>query len=238
MSDEPRGSAVDQRPEPDAPPEDREERRTGLPPIGYPLLAVLFAGALVWSFSRVLLAVDKDQAVAIATLMALNILAGSALVAYGGRVRRRPAAFPALLFAGVGVIGVGLVANFAYGDHGPEKANEAAVKPQTVEVTAENTKFLQTKLSLTAGAQVTIDFDNKDPATHNIVIFRGTDATGPQIFRGDLVTGPKTAQYRFTAPPPGTYFFHCEVHPTTMNGPLNVKPAAKQAIPRTVAVGD
>src|SRR6266487_6936024 len=69
-----------------------------LPPIAYPALAVAFVAVLVWSFSRILLAVStlhlhtagidiggKTVAAAIAMLVALNVLIGSALVAYGRR---------------------------------------------------------------------------------------------------------------------------------------------------------
>jgi hypothetical protein len=37
-------------------------------------------------------------------------------------------------------------------------------------------------------------------------------------FAGDLVTGPATATYDVPAIPAGTYFFHCDVHPTQMFG--------------------
>jgi plastocyanin len=222
---ETRGPMVDQRPEPVRDPEDRPDAPRGLPPILYPLLAVLFGGALVWSFSRVLLAVGKDQAVAIAILMALNILIGSALIAYGSRVRRRPAAFPFLLAAGLAIIGVGVVANFAYGDRGPEKKHEEA-KGQTINVTAQNTKFIPATLTFASGSQVTIAFDNKDALQHNIAIFRGKDATAPLVFRGALIDGPKAAQYHFAAPPPGTYYFHCDVHPLQMTGTITVTPPA------------
>jgi plastocyanin len=229
MSDGGMGPMVDERPELDD--EVGQPRHRATPPILYPLLAIVFAGALVWSFSRVLLAVDKDQAVAIAILMASNILVGSALIAYGSRVRRRPAALPFLVLAGVAVIGVGLVANFAYGDHGPEK-HEAGPPPKSETVTevAQGLKFVQTDLTVTAAANVTINFDNKDSATqHNIAIFKGPDANGPLVFRGALETGPKTVRYTFRAPPPGTYFFHCDVHPTQMTGTLTVKPAGPPA---------
>jgi plastocyanin len=227
MSDDGRGPLVEERPEPDTLDEVGEEPRRGMPPIAYPLLAVAFGGALVWSFSRVLLAVNKDQAVAIAILMALNILVGAALIAYGSRVRRRPAAMPFLILAGLAVIGVGLLANFAYGDRGPEKkeAGGPAPKPETVSVTAQGTKFLETQLTFTAAANVTIRFDNKDATVqHNIAIFKGADATGPVVFRGAIETGPKVVEYTLRAPPPGTYFFHCDVHPTQMTGTITVKP--------------
>src|SRR5437867_10819633 len=87
-----------------------EPDRPRLPGVAYPLLAVVFGGILVWSFSRILLAVGKDEAVAIATLMSLNILIGSALVAYGRRVRGRPVALPFLAVAGIALVAAGVVA--------------------------------------------------------------------------------------------------------------------------------
>jgi plastocyanin len=54
-------------------------------------------------------------------------------------------------------------------------------------------------------------------------VFKGSDRHRPGLFRGDLVTGPATKDYTFPAPPPGSYFFHCDVHPTQMHGTLVVK---------------
>lgn len=214
----------------------REGRTGRVPPVAFPLLAILFGGILVWSFSRVLLAVGKDAAAAIALLMALNILVGSALVAYGRRVRRRPAAMPLLVFGGILVVAAGVVA-FGFGDRPPAKLEAAGLpgtsrpaRPLTLD--AQGLKFLQTKLTAPGGGTVTILFDNKDASVpHNVVVFSGKDASAPQLFRGSPVTGPGTAKYTFTAPPAGTYFFHCEFHPTTMTGTLTIGPASQAAGP-------
>ena len=95
-------------------------KRGGPPPIAYPLLAIVFGGILVWSFSRILLTVNKKAAAAIALLTALNILIGAALVAYGRRVRNRPVAFPFLLGAAAVVVAVGAVASSAAPTAKPE----------------------------------------------------------------------------------------------------------------------
>ena len=204
------------------------ETQGRLPGVAYPLIALVLGGILVWSFSRILLAVGKDEAVAIATLMALNILVGAALVAYGRRVRGRPVAFPFIVAAGAIVVVAGAVSAFAFGDKGPEKAEAAGPKPQAVSLTSQGTKFVETKLNLTAGARVSMKFDNKDAGVqHNFALFDGPDATAPVVFRGDLVPGPATVTYSFTAPPkPGTYFFHCDVHPTVMKGTVTVAAGA------------
>ncbi len=221
-----------------APPETEQPsegaRRSGRPPVMYPLLALLFGGALVWSYSRILLAVSsqrislfgthldgKGVAAVIALLVPINVLIGAALVAYGARVRRRPASFPLLIGAGLVVVGAGVAAlnlTSTAVPTGPPRV--------TVSLVAQNIAFQPTTLSVPAGAHVTVNFDNKDAQTpHNFVLFPGTDASGQPLFTGTIITGPATTQYAFTAPGPGTYFFHCAVHPTQMTGTVTVSAA-------------
>ena len=115
----------------------------------------------------------------------------------------------------------------AFGDRSPESNQEAVgPKPQAVTLTASGIKFVETKLTLTAGVPVKMTFDNKDSGTpHNFVLFPGQDASGPPLFEGEVVTGPAVATYTFTAPgKPGSYFFHCAIHPTEMTGTVDVAP--------------
>jgi plastocyanin len=207
---------------------DRGERAGRLPGVAYPLIAVVLGGILVWSFSRILLAVGKDEAVVISSLVSLNILVGAALVAYGRRVRNRPVALPFLLGAAGVVVAVGVVAAVAFGDRPPTEteAGGGGPKPERVSLTASGTTFLETKLTLTAGAKVSMSFDNKDAGLqHNFALFDGKDASAPALFHSPLVTGPATATFTFTAPSkPGSYFFHCDVHPTQMTGTATVVP--------------
>ncbi len=214
---------------------DRGERAGRLPGVAYPLIAVVLGGILVWSFSRILLAVGKDQAVAISSLVSLNILVGAALVAYGRRVRNRPVALPFLLGAAGVVVAVGVVAAVAFGDRPPTEteAGGGGPKPERVSLTASGTKFLETKLTLTAGAKVSMSFDNKDAGLqHNFALFDGKDANSPALFHAPLVTGPATATFAFTAPSkPGSYFFHCDVHPLQMTGTVTVVPGKPAASP-------
>jgi len=92
-----------------------------------------------------------------------------------------------------------------------------------VALTAQGLKFVQTKLTVPGGGRVAVRFTNDDTGVpHNFVVFRGPNANTPMLFRGSPVTGPGSTTYTFAGPPPGSYFFHCEFHPTTMTGTLTV----------------
>ncbi len=210
--------------------EEEEEQGPRLTPLAYPLLALVFGGILVWSVSRVFLAVSANAAVAVGTLLSLNILIGAALVAYGGRVRGRPAALPFLVGAGLAVVAAGVVSGFVVGErpvgeeHAAEGGQEGGGGGQALTLTARNSTFVQENLDFTANSRVTMRFVNEDRSVpHNFVLFRGEDASAPQIFRGEVVTGPVETTYSFTAPGTGSYFFYCEVHPQTMTGTARVR---------------
>ena len=103
-------------------------------------------------------------------------------------------------------------------------AATAAPGTSQIELTAQNIKFDKSTITVSAGNPVTINFDNKDAGVlHNFSVY--TDATAKTaIFKGDLTTGPATTTYTFDAPTtPGTYYFHCDVHPDTMNGQFIVQ---------------
>jgi plastocyanin len=215
---------IEDRPRTDLPPTEEEEGPR-FPPIAYPLLGLLFAGILVWSLSRILLAVSKDQAVAVAIFMATNVLVASALVAYGRRVRRRPASFPLIVAAGVALVAAGIVA-FTFGDRPPGELAEGGggggARP--VPLTASGIKFLEPEITLPAGGPVAIDFRNQDTGVqHDFVLFDGSDATATELFDGPEITGVDSTVYTFPAPPPGSYFFHCSIHPTQMTGTALVR---------------
>jgi plastocyanin len=229
------------------PPDDREADqqdddpdRPRLPGVAYPFIGILFAGALVWSFSRVLLAASgfdfsiggwkirmapKDVAVAIALFTAANVLVGAALVAYGRRVRGRTVAMPLLVLAAVVVFvagGVGL----ALGDRPGESEQAEGPPPEAITVVASGLQFDKADLTLTADAHVSLTLQNEDAGIqHNLSIYQDESAT-QAIFQGEIFAGPATKVYAFTeTAPPGHYFFHCDVHPQQMHGTVTVVPA-------------
>jgi plastocyanin len=90
-------------------------------------------------------------------------------------------------------------------------------------ITAQSIHFSSTCLAAPAGKPFTIAFANKDSGVpHNIAIYSSPAAT-KALFRGQLVTGPKSVTYHVPALPAGTYYFRCDVHPTAMHGTFVVK---------------
>lgn len=67
----------------------------------------------------------------------------------------------------------------------------------------------------------TITFENRDAGVqHNIAIY-GDSSLADELFNGELITGPATAEYAIPALPPGEHYFQCNVHPN-MSGTVVV----------------
>jgi len=85
-------------------------------------------------------------------------------------------------------------------------------------ISAQNVAFSTDCLAAPADQAFTIAFDNMDAGIpHNVAIYTDSSAS-KSLFVGELVTGPKTVTYKVKGLPAGTYFFRCDVHPTTMSG--------------------
>jgi plastocyanin len=93
-----------------------------------------------------------------------------------------------------------------------------------LELTAENTTYDETELTAPAGADVTLIFDNDDEGIpHNFSLYETPESEDP-LFEGPLTTGIEQVRYEFTAPAdPGTYHYHCDIHPTQMDGDFIVE---------------
>ncbi|MBA3552084.1 MAG: cupredoxin domain-containing protein [Actinobacteria bacterium] len=217
-----------------------EEAHGGFPPVLYPVLALVFIAILVFFFSRVLLVVSEIDPIEvlgvevtgkiltalIALFVAMNILIGAALVAYGRRVRTLPASWPLLAAAAAVVIVAGGVA-LGLGDEAEgEGGGAGGPGPAAITLTAEGTAFDKTELSLPAGIEVALTLDNKDNAVqHNFSMY--ADETGSEaLFSGEIITGPSAVTYTFNSPQPGEYYFRCDVHPTQMEGTVTVTEGA------------
>jgi len=94
----------------------------------------------------------------------------------------------------------------------------------TVNLTAQNMAFDMSTITVPIGAKVTINFNNKDNGIpHNFAVYTDSSAA-TSIFKGSNITGVASTTYTFTAPTTaGTYFFRCDVHPTSMTGKFVVQ---------------
>jgi plastocyanin len=86
----------------------------------------------------------------------------------------------------------------------------------TVRVSGHDFAFDDRCLAAPATTAFQLDFDNTQ-GTHNVSIYTNNTAS-TTLFKGDIVTGPRTITYQVKALPAGTYFFRCDVHPTQMTG--------------------
>jgi Cupredoxin-like domain len=97
----------------------------------------------------------------------------------------------------------------------------------SLKLTAQSIQFSTSCLAAPANKAFTILFNNQDANTpHNVAIFSADPTSHPDakvLFRGDLVTGVASSTYQVAAIPAGSYFFHCDVHPTIMTGTFVVK---------------
>jgi plastocyanin len=193
---------------------ERSGRELNLMPLGLPVVGLFSIFSLMFFMSRVLLAVPEKASTVIALAVAITILGSATFVAL------RPALSARAVIAALAVLltGGGVVAA-AVGQRKVEKP--AGVSAGPVKVVAQGIQFVQKEIKLKAGLPADITFNNKDAGTpHNIAIYRGPDHT-QQVFTGDIVPGPISVDYRFTAPPAGPSFYRCDVHPS-MQGRVDV----------------
>ena len=139
-------------------------------------------------------------------------------------------AFPTALvgvYAAIGIVAVALTfapqtIRFVNATPAPSPSASAGgggTASSAIKLVAKDIKFDLSTITVAADKPFTITFDNEDSVPHNVAIFEGSDATGKNVFRGKIDAGPKTLTYDVSALPAGTYYFHCDVHPT-MNGTL------------------
>jgi len=95
---------------------------------------------------------------------------------------------------------------------------EAALPEGDVLIRADNVQFLESAVTVPAGREFTIVFDNREAIPHNVEIRKD----GSSVWIGELFTGPEVRVY--TVPPldAGTYEFICTVHPN-MTGTMTAE---------------
>ncbi len=92
------------------------------------------------------------------------------------------------------------------------------------QLTAKSNAYDKECLAEPANRTFTLTFHNQDAGVpHNVVIFKGRDATAPVAFRRPVFPGVATQTYRVDPLPAGRYFYHCDAHPDAMTGNLVVR---------------
>ena len=104
---------------------------------------------------------------------------------------------------------------------GADPTTAAAQTPAAaITLTAQDIAFDKSTLTVAAGQDVTITYDNKDNAVpHNLHIQAG--AAGD--FETEIVSGPTQQTLTFNITELGTYTFLCDLHPNEMTGTLIVQ---------------
>jgi len=96
--------------------------------------------------------------------------------------------------------------------------------PVNVTVIGRNSLFQPRTINASAGAEVTVTFDNEDAGVLHNIHFYANRNRSTSIATTDVKPGPAQDVLVFTAPSsPGNYPFICDVHPDTMTGNLVVR---------------
>ena len=109
-----------------------------------------------------------------------------------------------------------------HADHMGNPTSHCEPSGTVLAIAVQATKFDRDCLAAPANQPFTINYDNRDQIAHNIAILESHSAT-EALFKADVARGPGIRTLSVNALRPGTYAFHCEVHPGQMSGTFVVK---------------
>jgi plastocyanin len=180
-----------------------------LVPAGLPVAMFLLAATIAISVSRILLAISKNAAVAVALVVAVAILGACAWLATRPRVSSSAilalVALAVVSMAGAGISGVAA---------GEREFHEHEEHGQVVHLVAEETAFDKDKVTVHAEEELEIEFVNEDgDIFHNVAIYEGEGPEAKPVFNGEGFAGTDERTYHLETPEPGTYVFVCDFHP-------------------------
>ncbi len=135
---------------------------------------------------------------------------------------RRPLTITWVGFVGLAFILYLMVVKPTLGLQPGEAVPVAEPSGTVVRIEAKGSVFLTKTVAGSAGRAFSIRFRNADAGVlHNVSLYTNASATD-DIFKGKIFAGPATEIYSINALEAGSYFFRCDVHPTTMTGTLTV----------------
>jgi plastocyanin len=83
--------------------------------------------------------------------------------------------------------------------------------------------FAPAGFEVPVGQPVTVIYRNESGTPHDIAFYGGPDARSSRLGATGIVPGGASDEATFTAPAePGTYYFHCDLHPIQMSGTYTV----------------
>jgi plastocyanin len=135
---------------------------------------------------------------------------------------KRPHALATIGFGGLLVLAWLMIFKPTFGLGGPATCEPAPGADVTV-CAFDDQAFVPVELEAPAGEAFTLAFANEDPGVqHNVAIYVDEGA-GEPIAVGEQVAGPATTSLDVPSQEAGSYFFRCDVHPTTMTGTIEVR---------------
>jgi plastocyanin len=93
-------------------------------------------------------------------------------------------------------------------------APSASAGSGAVEIGATGIVFEQASVSVPGGTPFQIAFTNNDAGTPHNVAIHVENASGAEVFKGEIFNGVDTKIYDVPALEAGSYAFVCTVHPT------------------------
>jgi plastocyanin len=197
-----------------------KNRQNVLVPILMPLGILAAIVLVLFGFSRMLLSASHMSATVLALVTASSILGVATFVSLRPQVTR------SLIMAMIGgVAGVALIVGGVAVAVGPDKPVKE-VAAQAAKISAPSgaavTGFDTKALSWAPGKPVNLTFANQDSTGHNFYIAASQQSVATPLFSGITVDGGTSYTYQVKPLAAGTYFFFCNIHPTTMTGTLTV----------------